>query len=112
MAHHRPGPATGGCTSPRTPGLARNADGSLDILIQSQRPETLASSWLPAPAGEFSLTFRAFLPRRPLLDGVVRWDHLAAAFALNAVWLLAAALLFAQQFHQARVRGALLSIGE
>jgi hypothetical protein len=53
----------------RTPGLARNPDGSLDILIQSQRPETLASNWLPAPAGEFSLTFRAFLPRRPLLDG-------------------------------------------
>jgi ABC-2 type transport system permease protein len=43
---------------------------------------------------------------------VVLWDHLAAAFALNAVWLIAAALLFAQQFHQARVRGALLSIGE
>jgi ABC-2 type transport system permease protein len=47
-----------------------------------------------------------------LLNGVVRWDHLAAAFALNAVWLVAAALLFARQFHQARVRGALLSIGE
>jgi ABC-2 type transport system permease protein len=47
-----------------------------------------------------------------LLNGVVRWDHLAAAFALNAVWLAAAALLFARQFHQARVRGALLSIGE
>ncbi len=50
--------------------------------------------------------------RGVLLNGVVRWDHLAAAFALNAVWLLAAALLFARQFHQARVRGALLSIGE
>ncbi len=50
--------------------------------------------------------------RGVLLQGVVRWDHLAEAFALNAVWLLAAALLFARQFHQARVRGALLSIGE
>jgi ABC-2 type transport system permease protein len=50
--------------------------------------------------------------RGVLLNGVVRWDHLAAAFALNAVWLTAAALLFARQFHQARVRGALLSIGE
>jgi ABC-2 type transport system permease protein len=47
-----------------------------------------------------------------LLNGVVRWDHLAWAFGLNAVWLLAAAALFARQFHQARVRGALLSIGE
>ena len=47
-----------------------------------------------------------------LLNGEVRWDHLAAAFALNAVWLAGAALLFARQFRQARLRGALLSIGE
>jgi ABC-2 type transport system permease protein len=47
-----------------------------------------------------------------LLNGVVRWDHLAAAFALNLVWLGAACLLFARQFHQARVSGALVSMGE
>ena len=47
-----------------------------------------------------------------LLHGVVRWDHLAAAFALNMVWLAGAALLFARQFHAARVSGALISIGE
>jgi len=47
-----------------------------------------------------------------LLDGVVRWDHMAAATGLNVLWVAAAALLFARQFHQARVRGALLSIGE
>jgi ABC-2 type transport system permease protein len=47
-----------------------------------------------------------------LLNGIVRWDHLAAAFGLNAIWLAGAALLFTQQFHQARVRGALLNIGE
>ena len=47
-----------------------------------------------------------------LLNGVVRWDHLIAAFALNAVWVAGAALLFARQFRQARLRGALLSIGE
>ena len=28
--------------------------------------------------------------RGVLLDGVVRWDHLIAAFALNAVWLAGA----------------------
>ncbi|MDR3534951.1 MAG: ABC transporter permease [Acetobacteraceae bacterium] len=50
--------------------------------------------------------------RGVLLEGVVHWDQLAVAFGLNAVWLAAAALLFARQFHQARVRGALLSIGE
>jgi ABC-2 type transport system permease protein len=47
-----------------------------------------------------------------LLHGEVRWDHLIAAFALNAVWLAGAALLFARQFRQARLRGALMSIGE
>jgi ABC-2 type transport system permease protein len=50
--------------------------------------------------------------RGVLLDGVVRWDHLIAAFALNVVWLAGAALLFSRQFRQARLRGALLSIGE
>src|SRR5580692_3673320 len=29
-----------------------------------------------------------------LFNGVIRWDHLIAAFALNAVWLAGAALLF------------------
>ncbi len=50
--------------------------------------------------------------RAVLLQGVIRWDHLAAAFGLNLLWLLAAAWLFARQFHAARVSGALISIGE
>ncbi len=50
--------------------------------------------------------------RGVMLHGVILWDHLVAAFALNAVWLAAAALLFARQFRQARLRGALMSIGE
>jgi ABC-2 type transport system permease protein len=50
--------------------------------------------------------------RGVLLQGVVQWDQLAAAFLLNLVWLAGCGLLFARQFHQARVRGALLSIGE
>jgi ABC-2 type transport system permease protein len=50
--------------------------------------------------------------RAVLLQGVVRWDHLAWALGLNIVWTVAAALVFAQQFRAARVRGALLSIGE
>ena len=47
-----------------------------------------------------------------LLDGVVSYGHLAAATGLNILWLIAAGMLFAHQFHQARVRGALLSVGE
>jgi ABC-2 type transport system permease protein len=47
-----------------------------------------------------------------LLDGVVPWHHLLWTFGLNGLWLGAATTLFSWQFHQARVRGALLSIGE
>jgi ABC-2 type transport system permease protein len=50
--------------------------------------------------------------RAAVLSGTIRWDHLAAAFGLNIVWILAAGILFARQFHAARVSGALISIGE
>jgi ABC-2 type transport system permease protein len=50
--------------------------------------------------------------RAVLQTGTIRWDHMAWAFGLNLLWIGAAGLVFAHQFHQARVRGALLSIGE
>jgi ABC-2 type transport system permease protein len=50
--------------------------------------------------------------RAVLLTGTIEWGHMAWAFGLNALWLAAAVAVFAQQFRQARVRGALLSIGE
>lgn len=50
--------------------------------------------------------------RGVLNQGVVRWDHLAWAVGLNILWTAAGALLFTRQFRAARVRGALLSIGE
>ena len=50
--------------------------------------------------------------RAALLDGRVAWDHLAAAFALDAFWLAAMAWVFLRQFREARVKGALLNIGE
>ncbi len=50
--------------------------------------------------------------RAAIGGGVIRWDELAWAFALNALWTAAAILLFMRQFQAARVRGALLSIGE
>ena len=53
----------------KTPGLQHNQDGSLDILIQHERPNASAeSNWLPAPAGSFALTLRAYLPEPALLD--------------------------------------------
>ena len=50
--------------------------------------------------------------RATLADGTMPWGHLAWACGLNALWLVAASLLFARQFRVARERGALLSIGE
>jgi ABC-2 type transport system permease protein len=50
--------------------------------------------------------------RAALTSGVMRWDHFAWAIALNALWMIAAIGVFAIQFRQARVRGALLNIGE
>jgi ABC-2 type transport system permease protein len=50
--------------------------------------------------------------RTALLTGAVAWNQMGWALLLNAVWLAAASLLFAQQFRVAHSRGALLSIGE
>jgi ABC-2 type transport system permease protein len=50
--------------------------------------------------------------RAALVEGRIAWDHLAWAVALDGVWLAGAAWIFLAQFHQARVRGALLNIGE
>jgi ABC-2 type transport system permease protein len=50
--------------------------------------------------------------RAALVQGVIAWDHLAWAVLLDGIWLAVAAWVFLSQFHQARVRGALLNIGE
>lgn len=50
--------------------------------------------------------------RAALTEGRIAWDHLAWAVVLDGVWLAVAAWIFLSQFHQARVRGALLNIGE
>ena len=50
-------------------GLTPNADGSIDIYIQSTAPVEHESNWLPAPAGNFKLMLRAYLPGRAVLDG-------------------------------------------
>jgi hypothetical protein len=50
-------------------GLVRNADGSVDILLQPQAPSGPAQNWLPTPAGRFNLTLRAYLPGAAIVDG-------------------------------------------
>ena len=50
--------------------------------------------------------------RAVLFDGVFRIDLLAAAVALNALYLALAAGFFLYMFHVARQRGLLLQQGE
>ncbi|MVA22081.1 DUF1214 domain-containing protein [Agrobacterium vitis] len=54
-----------------TDGLKKNADGSLTVVIQNQKPAD-TSNWLPAPNGEFNLTFRFYGPEPAVLDGSYR----------------------------------------
>lgn len=52
--------------------LRRNADGSVDILVQRARPAgRLATNWLPAPDGPFNLMLRAYWPEPAMFEG--RW---------------------------------------
>ncbi len=52
------------------PPLITNPDGSIDIYIQRDSPDSAKmSNWLPAPAsGGFSLTIRLYWPQQPVLD--------------------------------------------
>jgi hypothetical protein len=57
----------------RTPGLNRYDDGSLDIWIGHRHPgPERQANWLPAPAGPFTVTLRAYLPAPALLNGDYR----------------------------------------
>jgi hypothetical protein len=54
--------------------LKYNADGSLDIYIQSESPGAdKESNWLPSPAkGQLGVTMRLYAPKAQALDG--RWN--------------------------------------
>jgi hypothetical protein len=50
-------------------GLAQNPDGSIDIYIQNAAPPGQESNWLPAPAGNFILWLRVYLPGQTVQNG-------------------------------------------
>ncbi len=52
----------------RTPGLRRDSDGSLTIVIQHEKPAD-TSNWLPAPAAPFRPLLRLYQPQAAILDG-------------------------------------------
>jgi hypothetical protein len=52
-----------------TEGLAFGEDGSLQILLQHDRPAPeLQANWLPTPAGKFNLFLRTYLPGPGVMD--------------------------------------------
>jgi hypothetical protein len=51
--------------------LELRPDGSLEIVIQHDRPEGPDDNWLPAPEGDFYLMLHLYWPSRRVLDG--RW---------------------------------------
>jgi hypothetical protein len=59
--------------------LATNGDGSIDIYVQHETPPGREQNWLPAPAGKFKLTLRAYLPGPAILDGTYRVPQVVKA---------------------------------
>jgi hypothetical protein len=53
-------------------GLAPNADGSVDIYIQNTTATGHDSNWLPAPAANFILWLRVYMPAAAILDGTYK----------------------------------------
>src|SRR4051794_5976932 len=69
--------------------------------------------WFVQPVAWILPTSHVFEGMRGvLLNGAIHWDQLALAFVLNVIWLCGAVLLFNWQFRQARISGALVSMGE
>lgn len=62
----------------RTPGLLRNADGSVELLLQPDAPAD-ARNWLPTPAGAYALVLRIYLPSEPLRRGEAPLPRLVPA---------------------------------
>jgi len=55
----------------RTPGLERDADGGLTIVMQADEPSELSrrANWLPTPAGGFRPILRMYEPDAAVFDG-------------------------------------------
>ena len=49
--------------------LKRNADGSVEILIQHDKPQGDTNNWLPAPRGPFVLAMRVYRPNEKASTG-------------------------------------------
>ena len=50
-------------------GLVKDADGSVEILLQPGQPSGSSPNWLATPPGRFKLMLRAYLPGAAIVDG-------------------------------------------
>ncbi len=75
-------------------------------------PLSVLPAWLKPVALALPPTHVFEGMRAVLSQGVLRLDHLAAAAALNVVWIVAASFAFAALLDKAREAGSLLSSGE
>ena len=66
-------PANRYAVGDRTAGLQKNADGSINIVVQTDAPAEPVekANWLPAPNGPFRMVLRAYLPSPELMQGKV-----------------------------------------
>jgi hypothetical protein len=55
--------------SSQSPGLHKNADGSVDVYFGPKAPPGMESNWVPTSAdGKFEVLFRLYGPEKPLFD--------------------------------------------
>jgi hypothetical protein len=55
--------------SSQSPGLQRNADGSVDVYFGPKAPVGKEPNWVPtSPSGKFEVLFRFYGPEKPLFD--------------------------------------------
>jgi hypothetical protein len=55
--------------SSQTPGLEKNADGSVDVYFGPSAPSGKESNWVPTDAnGKFEVLFRFYGPQKSLFD--------------------------------------------
>jgi hypothetical protein len=55
--------------SSNTPGLQKNADGSVDIYFSPKAPEGKETNWVPTDAkGKFEVLFRLYGPEKPFFE--------------------------------------------
>jgi hypothetical protein len=49
--------------------LVTNADGSIDLFLQSHQPSDALQNWIMTPPGRFKLMLRAYLPGAGIVNG-------------------------------------------